>query len=166
MDLAGTILDWAGATPGTNMTTVSLRPFLSSGNAPRGSYRPFVSSGLSSWRAVVQSASDGAIYKLICCRGVCPGQPSNATAAGGTFSRAPSTVWVGGSLEEYPLLADSGAELVFSSSPRGDTAANHTLLYDIVSDPYDTRPLQAEKPGIVAEMAKLLPPGWCGGTAQ
>jgi hypothetical protein len=162
MDLSGTILDWAGATLGVNMTTVSLRPFLKSSQdgSARASYRPFVSSGLSSWRAVVQSAGDGSIYKLICCKGVCPGQPANVSRPGADTARPPHSVWVGGNPSEYPLLGDSGAELIFSGPYEGSPgAAGHTLLYDVVSDPYDTQPLS--KPAVVAGLVQLLPAGWC-----
>jgi arylsulfatase A-like enzyme len=90
LDLAGTFLDWSGATPGVNMTTRSLRPFLQPGAVSPVAYRGFVSSSLAAWRAVLQSAADGAIYKLICCRGACPGQPTNATA--GALARPARTV--------------------------------------------------------------------------
>lgn len=164
MDLAGTFLDWAGATPGVNMTSRSLRPFLQQPGAAAAAaaapYRDFVSSGLAAWRAVVQSAADGAIYKLVCCRGACPGQPANATA--GALARAARTVFVGGAPEDYPPLdgGDEGVRAVTSHAAAAATSgANHTLLYDVVADPYDTRPLQDAKPAVVAAMAQLLPAG-------
>jgi hypothetical protein len=99
MDIAGTVMDWAGVAPSANMTTTSLRPFMTpsaAGAVAVGAvpYRPFVSSGLSSWRAVVQAAGKAAggdaavhsssppahMYKLVCCKGTsCPGQPRNTT---------------------------------------------------------------------------------------
>ena len=77
MDLAGTFMDLASATPAPDMTTVSLRALLEDPDPPGGSYRRHVSSGLDNWRMVVRELN-GTQYKYICCRGPCPGSPSTA----------------------------------------------------------------------------------------
>ena len=81
LDIAGTVLDYAGVAPAPSMAGVaSLRSFLQTAPPPPP-YRPFVASGLGSWRAVVQTRA-GVDYKLVCCRGACPGAPHNASAPG------------------------------------------------------------------------------------
>ena len=81
LDIAGTVLDYAGVAPAPSMAAASLRSFLQAAPPPP-QYRPFVASGLGSWRAVVQTRA-GVDYKLVCCRGACPGAPRNASAAAG-----------------------------------------------------------------------------------
>ena len=73
LDLAATFIDYAGAELGTNMTSTSLRPILQ-GSAT--TVRPFVSSGLDSWRLSVQQ-HNGTWYKFVCCKGKCPNAPHN-----------------------------------------------------------------------------------------
>ncbi len=158
MDIAGTVLDFAGLAPDTanGMTTVSLRPFLSpSPNA--SAYRTHVSSGLSSWRAVVVTRESGMRLKLVCCRGRCPGQPGNAThpAEGG---------FVGDSGEDedrYPsaLLGEGGSGKGRGADP---TAPNTLLLFDIDADPFDMQDISKSKPDAVRAMTAMLPTGWCG----
>ena len=106
IDLSATFLDFAGAARPEGMTAESLRPFLEGGTGEadagkgRDSYRAFVSSGLQSfpfnqtfdealaaaaapreggahysWRMVVEADTG---LKFVCCRGACPGAPSNA----------------------------------------------------------------------------------------
>ena len=68
----------AGATVPTGMTSRSMRSLLDA-NSPSPKLRPFVKSGLSKWRMVVQTnPGDGKSYKLICCKGECPESPSTA----------------------------------------------------------------------------------------
>ena len=73
MDLAGTFMDYAGATPVAGMTTKSLRPLL---NGTDTIVRPFIASGLYSWRMVVQEHNQTQ-FKFVCCKGRCPNAPSN-----------------------------------------------------------------------------------------
>ena len=96
MDLAATWLDLAGvalATSGmTRVTSRSLRAVL---NGSAASNRAFVSSGLGQnasgagasnrfdWRMVVRRhgvVGDGVLLKYICCKGTCPGSPSNVAS--------------------------------------------------------------------------------------
>lgn len=74
LDLPGTFLDLAGVAKTGPMTVESLVPVLLDGTAtPK---RPFISSGLDTWRLVVKE-THGSSYKLICCEGNCPGKPKN-----------------------------------------------------------------------------------------
>lgn len=147
IDVAGTVLDYAGVTPAPGMTLSSLRPFMQASTSelavplaptlPAAPYRPFVASGLLSWRLVVQTRGD-TDYKLICCRGACPGAPRNATAA-----------------------FDSDA--VAAAAASGPAApAETTRLYATRADPFDMHDLASEQPAVVAAMVPLLPSGWCG----
>lgn len=77
MDLAGTFMDYASATPADGMTTQSLRPLLEGTTAGRPYTREFISSGLANWRMVVMPHNNST-YKYICCKGICPGAPSTA----------------------------------------------------------------------------------------
>ena len=54
MDMAGTFIDYAGATIASGMSTRSLRPLLENRSNAVEHYRSFVSSGLSNFRMVVQ----------------------------------------------------------------------------------------------------------------
>lgn len=152
------------------MTTRSLRPLLTPAPNPAG-YRPFVSSGLGPWRAVVQTRPDGLRLKLVCCKGgVCPGQPGNVTRGG----------WVGEDGEgegRYPLellgVREGGKEKGqqkqhqqqethrASTTAAGAAAFTH-LLFDIDADPFDMTDLAPHKPTALADMIQLLPAGWCG----
>jgi arylsulfatase A-like enzyme len=82
VDLAATFMDYAGAAPAPGMTAVSMRPMLDAGNMGRreaqvhAAYKPYIKSGLLNFRLVVQQMSDGKSYKLVCCKGACPGPPS------------------------------------------------------------------------------------------
>lgn len=73
LDLAGTFLDYAGAELAKGMTTRSFRSVLEGSET---SVRPFVASGLDDWRMAVQE-HNGTWFKFICCKGGCPGAPSN-----------------------------------------------------------------------------------------
>jgi arylsulfatase A-like enzyme len=73
LDLPGTFMDFAGTKPNDDMTTQSLRSFMTEGTLPT---REFVSSGLMKWRLVVQVVDDVA-YKLICCKGPCSPAPKS-----------------------------------------------------------------------------------------
>ena len=87
MDMAGTFMDYASATPVPGMTTRSFRPLLEGkGAAAAAQYRGFVSSGLSNFRLVVQQIGSKQ-YKYICCQGACPNPPSTAPkpASNGSF---------------------------------------------------------------------------------
>lgn len=72
LDLAGTFLDYGGATPAPTMTTYSLRPFL---EGTGRSKRAFVSSGFDNFRLVVQTIN-GTNFKFVCCRKACPNAPT------------------------------------------------------------------------------------------
>ena len=157
MDIAGTALDLAGVAPAPGMTTVSLLSFVNGSHAAP-SYRPFVSSGLGAWRAVVQARKDGT-YKLLCCRsatGVCNGAPSRAGAA----------PFVGASGEDgdgrYEAVAP-GASSGGGGGADGEGAAvkDGLFMYDVINDPTDMNDVSASKPNAVAAMKEMLPPGWC-----
>lgn len=81
MDMAGTFMDYASATPVLGMTTRSFRPLLEGKPNAAAQYRGFVSSGLSNFRLVVQQI-DLKQYKYICCKGTCPNPPSTAPEPG------------------------------------------------------------------------------------
>lgn len=143
MDMAGTFMDYAGATPapGTvltsalqmrrshlplapGMTTHSLRPFLEGKDTTGSSYRKFVSSGLDNFRMVVQNIN-GSSYKYICCNGKCPNPPSTA-----------------------PNVSASGFM---------------QMLIDVNADPYDMHDLVPTHPEIVDSLRPLLPPTYAEG---
>ena len=86
MDLTGTFLDYAETPKAMNMTSQSLRSFLNgTWNDDNNEYREFVSSGLSTWRMVVQPFNATVTWKFICCERDCPGRSfANATAHGYT----------------------------------------------------------------------------------
>jgi len=167
MDIAGTILDLAGLQPDSQngMTTRSLMPLLTPAppvNATQ--YRQFVSSGLGNWRAVVQKRpKSGLRLKLVCCRGVCPGQPGNTTRTG----------FVGESGEEeggaYPreLLEGGGGVETPPLDPTATATGKDTLLlFDIDADPFDMDDLSKSMPVSVTAMTALLPEGWCGSASR
>jgi arylsulfatase A-like enzyme len=77
MDMAGTFMDYADATPEPHMTTRSFRGILEGKAGAIEDYRPYVSSGLSNFRMVVQQMGEKQ-YKYICCQGSCPNPPSTA----------------------------------------------------------------------------------------
>jgi arylsulfatase A-like enzyme len=77
MDMAGTFMDYADAIPEPHMTTQSFRGLLEGKSNALAEYRPFVSSGLSNFRMVVQQFGQKQ-YKYICCQGGCPNPPSTA----------------------------------------------------------------------------------------
>lgn len=145
MDIAGTVLDLAGVAPAANMTTVSLLPFLG-GN---GTYRSFVSSGLSNWRAVVMKRPDGSRLKLVCCKGTCPGEPRNDTS-----------VFVGDDVRNYPA-ATEGQRVHTAAAIDYATAASTVLLFDVDADPFDMDNLASSRAKATKDMLRLLPSGWC-----
>ena len=158
MDIAGTVLDLAGVAPAAGMTTVSLLAFVNGSHAAP-SYRPFVSSGLGAWRAVVQARKEGT-YKLLCCRsasGACSGAPSRAGAA----------PLVGASGEDgdgrYEAVAPgaSGGGGGGGGGGEGATVKDGVFMYDVINDPTDMHDVAASKPSAVAAMKEMLPPGWC-----
>lgn len=143
MDIAGTVLDFAGLKPAPGMTTQSLRPLL----GRSGTYRSYVSSGLGAWRSVAMLRPDGTNLKLVCCHGQCPGQPRND-----------STVFIAeGDEDEYAGVVRGRAAASSSSSAAKDTM----LLFDLDADPFDMNNLVNERPKAAGEMKELLPPGWC-----
>ena len=75
MDLAATFLDFGRAEKPEGMSSVSLRPLMSSSNENNDYDRPYISSGLDNWRMVVESETN---LKFVCCKGKCPGVPKNA----------------------------------------------------------------------------------------
>jgi hypothetical protein len=151
MDIAGTVLELAGTAPVAGMTTTSFANVLK--GAPGSAYaRPFVSSGLANWRAVVKTEGP-AMYKYICCKGACPGQPSNATGAG--------EVARGFVDEEWSLRARRAADDAAGGAAAATAASLTRLLYDVAADPYDTNNILAAHPSVGAELEKLLPAGFC-----
>jgi hypothetical protein len=46
-------------------------------------YKPYIKSGLTNFRLVVQQMGDGKSYKLVCCQGACPGAPSTVPKVSG-----------------------------------------------------------------------------------
>jgi hypothetical protein len=148
LDIAGTILDLAVVEKAPKMTTVSLMPFLG-GN---GTYRSFVSSGLSGWRAVVMTRPDGSRLKLVCCVGKCVGQPRND-----------SSVFVGddGGEDSRSYAAVLNGQRVHKHVPDRGSASNTVLLFDIDADEFDMDNLAPSRPKSVKDMLALLPSGWC-----
>jgi arylsulfatase A-like enzyme len=139
LDIAGTVLEYAGVQPdpNLNMTTRSLRPLFTNASVPEA-YRTVISSGLSKWRMVVQlrNATDKApVLKFICCDGKCPGQPPNATT----------------------VLHTAALDELNRTGPH----AWVKLMYEPVTDPFDSENVIAQHPNAVPEMEQLLPPGWC-----
>jgi arylsulfatase A-like enzyme len=145
IDVTGTILDFAAVAPAPSMAGLSsLRPFLQAtpaAGAGGAAYRPFVSSGLANWRMVV-AARNGTDYKLICCRGACPGQPRNSSRTGG--GRA-------------PYDGDAAPAPAPAAAPPADTR----LLYAPRADPFDMDDLATTLPAVVSALTPFLPPGWC-----
>jgi hypothetical protein len=165
MDIAGTILDMAGAKPVANMTTRSFLNVLL--GAPPSAYaRPFVSSGLANWRMVVQAPADGSgrMWKYICCRGACPGAPANATGASvGARAGFSDSEWraagrgaMGREREEAGVGMGEG-----TGAGAGEGAGLMRLLYDVVSDPFDMHNLLPANPDVGAALETLLPSGFC-----
>ena len=71
MDLAATILDYAQTSMISNMTSVSLKPFLNgTWTNDKNKYRDYVSSGLANWRMVIQDINITTTWKFICCQGI------------------------------------------------------------------------------------------------
>ena len=180
MDIAGTVLDYAGVARAFNSTTQSLRPFLSvssrvgdavAATAPyTSSYRPFVSSGLDAWRLVVRTvavntSTSPVTFKFICCKGDhCIGQPANATSPQSRSRQVIDASWhqrVAGSTAPAGR-AVSRAEQQRQRRQNDPTAALWTeLLYDVVRDPFDLDNVAAAYPAVVSELRGLLPFGWC-----
>ena len=155
MDIAGTVLELAGTAPVAGMTTRSFANVLK--GAPGSAYaRPFVSSGLANWRAVVK-AEGPAMFKYICCRGACPGQPSNATGAGEAALGFVDEEW-----SSSRSRREAGGNAAGGGTAAAAAAASLTrLLYDVAADPYDTNNILAAHPSVGAELEKLLPAGFC-----
>jgi len=89
LDLPGTFLDYAeyGSAP-YPMTTRSLRSILQDDSVDNAAndvrpIREYISSGYGNWRSVIKVTSAipdyTSAYKLICCRGPCPGAPKSAS---------------------------------------------------------------------------------------
>jgi arylsulfatase A-like enzyme len=146
MDIAGTLLELAGAVPAQGMTTRSFANVLK--GAPGSAYeRPFVSSGLANWRMVVQTQGPR-MWKYICCQGACPGAPSNATGTGAAALGFVDEEW-------RAAFTQAGKE------ETGEGAAPTRLLYDVMTDAFDERNLLAEYPAVGAALEALLPKGFC-----
>jgi len=76
LDLAGTFVDYAGGQLAETMTAKSMRSIF---EGTENTVRPFVASGLGTWRMVVQQYGD-VWLKFICCKGKCPSAPGNVPA--------------------------------------------------------------------------------------
>eukprot|EP01083_Nonionella_stella_P031405 86006_1 len=75
MDMAGTFLDYSNTKMNADMNTVSLRSFMNGSWTDRyNEYRSYVSSGLGSWRMVVQDVNTSVTWKFVCCQYSCPGR--------------------------------------------------------------------------------------------
>ena len=152
LDIAGTVLDYAGVARAAGMTTRSLRGALTGGAPPRS----HVSSGLGTWRSVLQTppANASAIFKLVCCRGACPGGDGSAP-------------YVGGDARDYAGLLPAGARVYapVSGAAGGGAATDIVKLFEVVSDPFDLYDVAAVHPDAVARMRALLPAGWCSAAA-
>lgn len=183
LDLAGTVLDFAGAPAAANMTTQTLRPLLIPHVANVTPPRAYVSSGLQSWRLVVMThPANGHALKLVCCKGPCPGQPSNSTdrrgAADADWAPRVRRNQIGGGSAPPRSSTDTG----------GEAPSFTTLLYDTTVDPFDMEDVSSScecrrgrrrppshhfytvfalvfffaDPHAVTVMKQLLPNGWCG----
>lgn len=170
LDIAGTILDYAGVAPAPNMTTRSLRAYLEAAAPPAGAPPPpppraFVSSGLAQWRSVLQvpPANASAIFKLVCCRGACPGGMGGAPYLGGDAADYRGVLAPAAGVRTYE--ADRQRPQPRRQQEKGEAekeaAANVVKLFDIVDDPFDLYDISGAHPEAVTRMAALLPPGWC-----
>lgn len=163
LDVVGTILDFAAVPAAANMTTRSLRAYLG-GGASAPPPRAVVSSGLANYRAVLEvpPANASAIFKLVCCRGACPGGDGSP--------------FIGGDASDYPGLLVAEDRAAASAGQQhlrtfegelarlrsgAEAAANIVKLFDIVSDPFDLHDISGDKPGAIARMSQFLPSGWC-----
>ena len=157
MDIGGTVLDFAGAVAVANMTTLSLRPLLlENGGYNSTPPRPFVSSGLGSWRAVVMThPANGNALKLVCCRGPCNGQPK-VNGSGFVDEDWASRV--------LPVSSNIMRQVSRQPLDGSDFEAPQwtKLLYDTTSDPFDMTDVSVTYPHAVDIMTQLLPPVWCG----
>ena len=166
MDITGTVLDFAGTVPCENMTTVSLRSLLTNATSSVESpqYRTYTQSGLGNWRMVLQSTAymnssitnTSTIYKFICCKGPCPGQP-------GSNHAFIDDEWKTIFKNSNATTSTSSLSTTSIVSLTEQNTTNVKLLYDINNDPYDTTNLADTYPLVVAVMRELLPPGWCKG---
>jgi len=160
MDIAGTILDFAGISPSINMTTQSFKKLLL-GDTVASYPRPYVSSGLALWRAVMmadQNGNESRLWKLICCKGPCPGSPSTLTD--GIAEGFIDHEWqrtVGLKMQRHTLPTSE------SASDNGDqsTASNTILLYDVLTDSGDMVNLADKFPDVVLKLKGLVPSGYC-----
>eukprot|EP01083_Nonionella_stella_P121205 364099_1 len=81
MDMAATFLDYANTKLNSDMTIVSLRPFLDGAwTDQQNEYRNHVLSGYRHWRMVVQHVNASVIWKFICCQGKCRGEGTRELA--------------------------------------------------------------------------------------
>eukprot|EP00118_Oscarella_pearsei_P002806 m.11700 g.11700 ORF g.11700 m.11700 type:complete len:537 (+) comp23544_c0_seq2:38-1648(+) len=155
MDMAGTFLDYAGILPVKGMSTKSLRSILEGKDKQN---RPYIWSGLGSWRVVIQWVDDKTIYKLICCNGTCPGQPKNTLSDGNKWSGSDSSH--AGDCPAYHPAIKPGYCPNKSSKVSGK-AKTILLLYNVATDPFDQHNLAHENESVVKEMIKLMPEGRC-----
>ena len=134
LDVAGTVLDFAGASAAANMTSHTLRPLLVNHGGNVTPTRAYVSSGLQSWRLVVMThPANGHALKLVCCKGPCPGQPKNSTQGSGKVDAdwAPILRRVQGGRRAHSVSALSDVTGTVAD------AAFSLLLYDTTVDPFD-----------------------------
>ena len=150
LDIAGTLLDFAGSMPAQGMTTQSLKGVL----LGTGAYnRPFVSSGLGAWRMVLEgntSATAPHLWKFVCCRGACPGAPSNSTSGTGPEGFVSKEWRASHSSSAQPAPADAAGAVL------------HTILLDVIADASETGgDMSARFPDVAARLRAFLPAGFC-----
>lgn len=159
LDIAGTALDMAGVPAAANMTTVSLRPLLVNHGSNSTPPRPFVSSGLAQWRLVVMThPANGHALKLVCCKGPCPGQPTNSSSGGHGQDQTLAPQWtqllIDTTLDPFDMVDVSVTCELQTVDPGLVRLYRFCFTSTVAADPH-----------AVTVMKQLLPPGWCGSAA-
>jgi hypothetical protein len=112
-------------------------------------------------------ANASAVFKLVCCRGPCPGGDGVPFVGGDARDYAGVVAGGGGGGGGGSDGASSlGAARDGRDSHDGgrvvESATFVTKLFDIVSDPFDLFDIAGAHPAAVTRMQALLPAGWCG----
>ena len=101
-----------------------------------------------------QNGNDSRLWKLICCKGPCPGAPSTLTD--GIAKGFIDHEWqrtVGLKMQQHTLQNNE------SASVNGDN--NTILLYDVLADSGDMVNLADMFPDVVLKLKGLVPSGYC-----